>query len=192
MNIYDFDGTIYNGDTTKDIIKYALKKYPLRVLKCLRKAQKLKKDYKIGLVTFEHLKEEMLSFLFTIENYPKFINEFVDSHMKKIKPWYLSRRTENDVIISASYELWISAFAKRLGVRGVIATRVDSEGKILGLNCKGQEKLNRLYAIIPNAQILTAYSDEKSDEYILASAQSAYVVEGNKLKPYFKGYKFKK
>ena len=28
MNVYDFDDTIYDGDTNKDIIKYALKKYP--------------------------------------------------------------------------------------------------------------------------------------------------------------------
>ena len=31
MNVYDFDDTIYNGDTNKDLIKYSLKKYPKRI-----------------------------------------------------------------------------------------------------------------------------------------------------------------
>ena len=81
MNLYDFDGTIYNGDSCKDIIIYGLKKYPKVTIESLKKARKLKKDYDKGMIPFEKLKEELLSFIFKINNYPKFINEFVDSHM---------------------------------------------------------------------------------------------------------------
>ena len=28
MNVYDFDGTIYNGDSTRDFVFYLIKKYP--------------------------------------------------------------------------------------------------------------------------------------------------------------------
>ena len=190
MNIYDFDNTIYDGDSNKDIIKYAFKKYPGLVFKTLRKTKKINRNYKRGLVEFERVKETMLSFIFQIENYPKFINDFVDSHMKKIKPWYMARKTENDVIISASYELWIGVFASRLGVKNVIATRTDAEGKILGRNCKGEEKLIRLYEILPAAQVASAYSDDESDVPLLNIAARAYVIKGNKMSTYFKGYKF--
>ena len=191
MNIYDFDDTIYNGDTNRDILMYGFKKHPFLVLKALKKAKKLQKDYKRGVIEFERVKEAMLSFIFKIKNYPKFINDFVDSHMKNIKPWYLNRRTQNDIIISASYELWIMQFCKRLGIRYVIATKTDSEGRIIGKNCKGAEKLKRLASIIPNAVIVSAYSDSSCDIPILESARTAYVVEGNKLITYTKGYKFK-
>lgn len=191
MNIYDFDDTIYNGDTNRDILMYGFKKHPFLVLKALKKAKKLQKDYKRGVIEFERVKEAMLSFIFKIKNYPKFINDFVDSHMKNIKPWYLNRRTQNDIIISASYELWIMQFCKRLGIRYVIATKTDSDGRIIGKNCKGAEKLKRLASIIPNAVIVTAYSDSSCDIPILESARTAYVVEGNKLITYTKGYKFK-
>ena len=53
--------------------------------------------------------------------------------MKNIKPWYMAKKTENDVILSASYDLWISQFAKRLGVKVVIATKTDSNGKKVGM-----------------------------------------------------------
>lgn len=191
MNIYDFDDTIYNGDTNRDILMYGFKKHPFLVLKALKKAKKLQSDYKRGVIEFERVKEAMLSFIFQIKNYPKFINDFVDSHMKNIKPWYLNRRTQNDIIISASYELWIMQFCKRLGIRYVIATKTDSDGRIIGKNCKGAEKLKRLASVIPNAVIVSAYSDSSCDIPILEAARTAYVVEGDKLITYSKGYKFK-
>lgn len=191
MNIYDFDDTIYNGDTNRDILMYGFKKHPFLVLKALKKAKKLQNDYKRGVIEFERVKEAILSFIFEIKNYPKFINDFVDSHMKNIKPWYLNRRTQNDIIISASYELWIMQFCKRLGIRYVIATKTDSDGRIIGKNCKGAEKLKRLASVIPNAVIVSAYSDSSCDIPILEAARTAYVVEGDKLITYTKGYKFK-
>lgn len=191
MNIYDFDDTIYNGDTNRDIIVYGFKKHPFLVLKALKKAKKLQKEYKNGLVEFERVKEALLSFIFQIKNYPKFINDFVDLHMKKIKPWYINRKSDNDIIISASYEIWIMQFCRRLGIKYVIATKTDSEGKIIGKNCKGAEKLKRLANVIPNAVIVSAYSDSSCDIPILEAARTAYVVEGDKLITYTKGYKFK-
>ena len=101
--------------------------------------------------------------------------------MNKIKPFYIARKTENDVILSASYELWVSLFAKNLGVKIVIATKTDSDGKIVGRNCKGEEKLLRLSQTIPGVAIATAYSDSESDKPIMDLAAQGYVVEGNKL-----------
>lgn len=191
MNIYDFDNTIYNGDTNKDILLYSFKKHPFKVIKALNKTKKLERDYKRGLITFERVKEAMLSFLFEIDDLNGYIEKFVDSHMKNIKPWYLSRKTDYDIVISASYELWIIPFCKKLGIKYVLATKTDKDGHIIGKNCKGEEKVKRLVSTIPNAQIVTSYSDSESDLPILNIAKTAYVVEGNKLIPYVKGYKFK-
>ena len=191
MNIYDFDNTIYNGDTNKDILLYSFKKHPFKVIKALNKTKKLERDYKRGLITFERVKEVMLSFLFEIDDLNGYIEKFVSSHMKNIKPWYLSRKTDYDIVISASYELWIIPFCKKLGIKYVLATKTDKDGHIIGKNCKGEEKVKRLASTIPNAQIITSYSDSESDLPILNIAKTAYVVEGNKLIPYVKGYKFK-
>ena len=191
MNIYDFDGTIYNGDSCRDIIKYGLKKHPFITYRALKKAKKLNKEYENGLVSFEKVKETMLSFIFEIPNYPKFINRFVFSHMKKIKPFYNSRKSVNDVIASASYELWISIFARNLGIKYVIATRTDFEGHIIGKNCKGVEKVNRIRQVFPNANIACTYSDSEVDIPMLEMSNIAYVVEGNKLVTYKRGYNFK-
>ena len=191
MNIYDFDDTIYNGDTNRDIILYSFKKHPFKVIKALKKTKKLERDYKRGLITFERVKEALLSFLFEIDDLDSYIEKFVNANIKKIKPWYLSRKSEYDIVISASYELWIVPFCRKLGIKYVLATKTDKDGHIIGKNCKEEEKVRRLANTIPNAQIVTSYSDSESDLPILNLAKTAYVVEGNKLIPYVKGYKFK-
>ena len=191
MNIYDFDNTIYNGDTNRDILLYSFKKHPFMVMKALKRTKALEKEYKRGMISFERVKEAMLSFLFEIDDLNGYIEKFVSSHMKNIKPWYLSRKTDYDIVISASYELWIIPFCKKLGIKYVLATKTDKDGHIIGKNCKGEEKVKRLASTIPNAQIITSYSDSESDLPILEVAKTAYVVEGNKLIPYTRGYKFK-
>ena len=191
MNIYDFDGTIYNGDSCRDIVIYGLLHYPSIVLKSLKKARLLNEKYKKGYISFEEVKEALLSFIYKINNYPKFINSFVDSHMKKIKPFYLSRKSEADIIVTASYDLWIKQFAKRLGIKHVIATNTDSNGKIIGKNCKGEEKVKRIKELYSDTEILCAYGDSSKDIPVLKLAKTAYVVEGNKLFTYKKDYKFK-
>ena len=191
LNVYDFDDTIYDGDSCRDIVKYGLRKHPFITLRALRKANALNKEYEKGLVSFDKVKETLLSFIFEIRNYPKFINKFVSSHMKKIKPFYNSRKTEHDLIASASYELWISIFARNLGVKYVIATKTDTDGHIAGPNCKGEEKARKIKQLFPNAKIASAYSDSSVDIPILELASVAYVVEGNKLITYKRGYEFK-
>ena len=191
MNIYDFDGTIYDGDSCKDIVLYGLKKYPRVTSKSLFKSRRLNKLYKKGHIEFEAVKEVLLSFIFKIPNKKKFINDFVSSHLNKIKPWYLSRKNDKDVIVSASHDIWISEFAKQLDIKHIICTKVDDDGMIIGKNCKRYEKVNRIKKEFPNTKILSSYSDSASDIPILELTDNSFVIEGNKIIPYKKGYKFK-
>ena len=138
MNVYDFDDTIYDGDTNRDLMKYSFKKYPFLVIKALIKTIIPFIKYKIKKIPFERVKEVMLSFIFEIPEYNKFIKSFVKDHMNNIKSWY--KVSKNDIILSASYYLWIREFANELGVKKVIATNTDKNGKIIGKNCKKQEK----------------------------------------------------
>ena len=190
MNVYDFDDTIYDGDTNRDLLKYSFKKYPFLVIKSFLKTIIPFIKYKFKKIPFERVKEVMLSFLFEIDT-EKFIKSFVKSHMKNIKPWYLERHTKKDIILSASYHLWIKEFARELGVKISIATNTDENGKIVGKNCKKQEKVKRLKEIISLDEVECAYGDSSCDVYVLNVAKKGFVIEGNEIIPYKKGYKFK-
>lgn len=191
MNIYDFDNTIYDGDTNKDLIFYSIKRYPIKVLKSIFRAKKIWCKYKNDKIPFSKVKESLLSFLFQIDNVDEYLDIFVDKNLNKIKTWYLNSKKENDIIISASYEIWISKFCKKLGIKYFIATKTDKNGKIIGNNCKGIEKINRLKKEFPDYKINCAYSDSKSDIPMLEYAKKSYVVDKDNLIPYKKGIKFK-
>lgn len=192
MNIYDFDDTIYSGDSFIDILKYSIIRHPIITSKSIFAGIKNLRKCKKGEVPFETVKESLLSFLFKINNREKYINTFVNKKIHKIKKWYKENKKDDDIIITASYELWIKPFCDRLGIKNVIATRTDEKGKIIGKNCKREEKINRLNKEFPNAVIKNAYSDSASDIPMFKVAEKGFVVEGEILVEYCENYNFKR
>lgn len=192
MNIYDFDDTIYAGDTMVDIFKYSIVRHPILVIRSIFNAIKYYQKYKKGIINFELFKENLLSFLFKIKNREEYINQFINSNIYKIKDWYKANQKDDDIIISASYELWIKPFCNKIGIKNVIATKTDDNGKILGKNCKREEKVRRLYEEFPNIKVNESYSDSKTDIPMLEIAEKPFIVEGNNLIEYTKDYNFKK
>jgi HAD superfamily phosphoserine phosphatase-like hydrolase len=191
MNIYDFDNTIYKGDTNTDLIKYSFLRHPFSVSCSLIRSSILYRKYKRKEISFGDVKEVMLSFLFKIDNLDEYLDKFVDSHINKIKKWYLNQQKEDDTIMSASYEIWINKFCKRLNIKNIIATKTDENGKIVGSNCKGEEKVKRFEELFPGVKPINSYSDSRVDIPMLEYAEHGYVVKDEEIIPYHKGYKFK-
>ena len=184
MNIYDFDNTIYDGDTGIDIILYSLVRHPFKIIKSCFKSIPLFIKYKKRKIKFELFKESMFSFLFKINNLDNYLNIFVEKHLKKIKPWYYKNQKEDDIVISASYEIWIKKFCNKINIKNVIATKTDKNGKILGNNCKNKEKINRLLLQFPNIDVKDAFSDSMDDLPMFKIAKNSYLVKKDKLIKY--------
>lgn len=182
MNIYDFDNTIYDGNTNVDLILYSFIRHPFKVSKSLLLTFPLFIGYKLKKVTFIKLKETMLSFLFKIDNSDDYLDCFVDKKMKNIKKWYLDNKKDNDTVMSASYEIWILKFCKKLNIKNVISTKTDKNGKIIGKNCKGEEKVRRFKEMFNDIKVDNAYSDSiKEDKPMFDIANNAYIVKNNQL-----------
>lgn len=179
MNVYDFDQTIYRGDSTGDFIGYCIRKYPM-VLVTLPYTVWSFLIYILGVIDKTRFKERMYRFLKYV---PIGAEEcFWDEHIEKIKPWYREQYSEDDVIISASPEFLVKPACERLGIRTVMATRVDrNSGKTEGLNCHDTEKVRRLYEWNENARINEFYSDSLADEPLAGLAKQAFMVRGDKI-----------
>ena len=182
MIIYDFDKTIYKKDSGIEIFFYALKYNFFIMFIHFFKMFYWLILYIFNKITYKELKEKSYSFLSKINNLDRFINLYANHCMKGIKSWY--KKTKNDIIISASLNIWIYPICKKLGVKNVICTMYDIKtSKIKGNEVKGIEKLNlykKKYKIIP----LESYADNKSDMYILAYAKKGYVVSNNNIYDY--------
>jgi HAD superfamily hydrolase (TIGR01490 family) len=89
------------------------------------------------------------------------------------------------VLATASYELYVNAIAKRLGIDDVIATRlkIDERGQVLpeiiGENCYDEAKLDRIKSFLDEQGLarksvhIRAYSDHVSDAPMLDFADEA-------------------
>lgn len=181
MNVYDFDGTIYSGDSSVDFYLFTLKKYPfLSFLIPFQVFYSLL--FLLHLISRKKFKEKFFIFLkFTPDLR---LSEFWDEHQYKIKPWYLKQRKNSDIIISASPEFLLRESSVRLDFQ-LIATKMSSKtGKITGENCWGAEKVLRFKSEFKSASIHQFYTDSKSDAPLKTLAKESFIVKDNDILPF--------
>ena len=181
MNVYDFDGTIYDGDSTIDFYIFCLKKYPQIIFDLPNQIKGLVL-YKIKKINKTEFKERFFSFLARVDNIDKIIVEFWNIHEKKIKKWYVKQHLDTDVVISASPEFLLNEVCKRQVILNLIASDVDKyTGKFETPNCYGVEKVRRFYLKYPNGKIDNFYSDSYSDAPLAQISQKSYKIVKHKI-----------
>lgn len=182
MNVYDFDETIYDGDSSIDFYLFCIKKNPSILFRSIINQLSGTTLYSFKRITKEKYKEKYFSFLKFVSINNELLNEFWSANNKKMKDWYLNQKAPCDVIISASPEFLLRPICNRLGV-SLIASKVDpSTGRFAGKNCHGQEKVKRFTELYPNETIDEFYTDSKSDYPFAALAKKAYLVKKSSIK----------
>ena len=181
MNVYDFDGTIYDGDSTLDFYKFCLKRHP-SIMVCLPIQIGSAILYKTGIINKLQLKEYFFCFLKILTDVDQDIFCFWNSHEGKIKAWYRNQMNYDDIIISASPDFLLEEICKRISVKYLVATKINRKtGKFNSNNCYGEEKVNRLKSYMPNINIQCFYSDSYSDFPLAKISDKAFLVKGNKI-----------
>ena len=103
MNIYDFDKTLFAGDSTAAFLKYSMRKHPglIRFLPGMGLAAA--EHYLLKRTTKTQMKQRFYR-IFTGYDAQALLEEFWDRHQHKVFPWYASQQEETDIVISASPE----------------------------------------------------------------------------------------
>lgn len=173
--IYDFDDTIYDGDSGIDLVKFALKKYPIHTFKVVWYSLL----YVLRLISKNKYKSKVFSFVKYIDKIDDFVNEFWNKHEKKLKKFWLEKKDHSyDIIISASGYFWLNYIKEKYEVGDLIATQYNTKtGEIIGNNCHGEEKVKLFYKKYPDGIIEESYSDSKNDLPLLKEAKRGYWVK---------------
>ena len=176
MNVYDFDGTIYDGDSSIDFYIYALKHKPSLILYVPKQICGFIL-YILKQIDKTRFKEYFFCFLQGIDS-QKFIQAFWQENKKNIFSWYLNQQKADDIIISASPKFLLEPICKNLGINYIVASEVNAEtGKFTGENCRGQEKLQRLEKEYNITHIDNFYSDSFSDMPLMKISDHAFIIK---------------
>ena len=184
MNVYDFDKTIYKGDSTLDFYIFCLKRQPLLIFLLPIQINGLIL-YKLGLTSKVKFKERFYIFLKYVKRREESLDLFWNIHKNKIQTWYLERQNSNDLVISASPQFLLEPICESLGIKHLIASKVEFKtGKCLSENCYGQEKVKRYNEQFEQVEIKEFYSDSLTDSPLALIANNSYGVIGERIIPW--------
>ena len=184
MNVYDFDGTIYNGDSTIDFYFYCLKNDP-SIVRFIPRQGIAFFLYFLRKINKTELKERFFCFLRGLSNVEKAVEGFWQENDCKIFKWYKEHSQPSDIVISASPYFLLKPICDKLQVGELIASKVDVvTGHFEGLNCHGEEKVNLFKKRHPDEEIEEFYSDSTSDSPMAAIANRTFIVKKGVVQPW--------
>lgn len=180
MNVYDFDKTIYAGDSAAHFWLYLVRRRPAVLPEGAgavpEAVRMLTGDGDRG-----RLKEKMFSVLRRVPDPAAEVASFWDSHLARIYPWYLDRRREDDVVVSASPEFLVGEACRRLGIVCIATKMQMTTGILEGPNCRGAEKIPRFRELYPDGAVEEFYSDSLSDRPMMELAEAGYLVKNGRV-----------
>jgi HAD superfamily phosphoserine phosphatase-like hydrolase len=165
LDLYDFDGTIYDGDSGVDLILFSIKKKPSLIFYYIGSLWIVIK-FMLKLIKKEEMKNRIFGFLKYFPDTDKFVKEFWECHEHKMKEFWTSKKShKNDIIISASGRFWLEPIAEKYKVRELFATDIDPKtGKVSGNNCHGKEKVKIFREKYPDARL--SFSEEHTTIFV--------------------------
>lgn len=182
VDLYDFDRTIYPADCSVDFWIYCMKKQP-SLITTIPRSVYCAALYALRADT-SHMKSLFFSFLTKIDPIPM-AEEFWEVHHDKVADWIKPENRDGTpvVVASASPEFLLKPICEKLQVHHLIATDMDIKtGEVLGINCKGKEKVRRINKELPGITVRDVYTDSlKSDWPILELGKSKFLVKNSKV-----------
>lgn len=181
MNVFDFDNTIYDGESAVDFFKYCVKKKP-SLSRHLPKVAAMALKYKTGRVSRSEVAEfgaYMLGILASnVKDLPEALDGFWKANASKLKPEILSLISEGDVIISASPSFMFEGIRGRLRGAEILSTEVDLKNAGIVRLCYGENKITEFRRAHEGLIPENYYTDNFNDMPMIKFAKKAWLVDG--------------
>ncbi len=186
--VIDFDETLYKKDSLIEFCKFIYKKRPSQLWAIFPQfIGSILHTFK--LISTKKFKELFLLFLHGIkeEEVKTLAKEFWDNTgMENFHATITSlfnRKEFRIICISASPEIYLKPILEvyEIELIGTILSYQNKNYTIVGENCKGAEKVNRLkmYLQKDSIEIVESYSDSLTDMPLFILSKKAYLVDEN-------------
>lgn len=141
LNVYDFDKTIYQNDSTVEFFMFCIKTQK-RVLLSLPRTAFFGIGYLLGIYEKTAFKQIFFRFLRQLDNTELTVDKFWAKNQHKIKKWYIEQSKPDDIIISASPEFLLAPVCKNATL---IASRVDPKPAFIPEKIATEKKKSPVY-----------------------------------------------
>ena len=164
MRVFDFDGTIYDGESLFDLYLYSARHDP-KVFRYIAPVLRYAVKYKLGRATLEQM----------------------EYGVGKMTEGYLTELSRSKRVASVEQlvddfwdDLTVGEACRRLGVRNLVASEVDvgtMKVTYLNFSTNKAKRFRELYG--PDVVIDEFYTDSKFDQPMIDMARHAFMVKGN-------------
>ena len=179
MKVFDFDNTIYDGESSFDFALYVMKKKKSLIvhLPAILRILFLYKICKMDIEEFTKRLEKYASiFLENQELIEESVEEFWNRRIEKLYPNMLKKIKEDDVIITTCPSFLINGIRDVLNTDHILSTELDLQsGRIQYLNFK-ENKVKKWKKVYPNKKVDALYTDSYNDKPLMELAKSVYIV----------------
>ena len=178
MKVFDFDGTLYRGESVVDFFFFMLKRNPFLVF-FLPTLIPTALRYKLGRLELDDLRKKANRFSFGVRLYKnraeKLIKKFWEKNEKRLNLRLVSLLSPGDVIISAAPRPLIEPIIKRFEGVDLICSEFSLETGKFGFICMGENKLKAFREKYgADAKISVFYSDSEYDVPLAEIADRYY------------------
>ena len=186
MNVFDFDETIYDGESSVQFMLYYLRTDP-GVVRYIPDLVKVMARYYRGEMhadDFMRVYGPLLRDYFTRKkpDLAPLVKRFWDKREHKIKPFYRRIQRSDDVIITASPIFLMEDICARIGVQHFIATDFDVKTGEVHAACYRENKVNLFRAAFPDGEIDDFYTDSVNDEFLFPLAKRVFMVKRHEIR----------
>ena len=185
MNAYDFDNTIYDGESIFDFFKFCIKK-DISLIRFFPKVLMRLIEYKLSKLSMDKLYKtasEIINYFIKNSKYDidTLTKQFWDKNIKKLKPKFLNQLKKEDLIITGCPNFLINYIKDELKVENIICTEYNFETNEIEFICLGENKVKKFNEKYKNVKINKFYTDSLIDSPFMKCAKEAYMVKGNKI-----------
>ena len=180
MKVFDFDNTIYRGESSVDFSFYMIR-HNRKILRYIPTILLSLAGYKLVVLKKERLESIINNFFAGVlegaESPLDFVKPFWDAHIHKLNRKILQLIEPEDVIISASPIFLLDGIREHLNTDRIIGTEVDlAQKKITWFNF-GDNKVKRYRALYGDRKIDAFYTDSYNDKDLMDIAEKVYIIK---------------
>ena len=185
MKVFDFDNTLYHGESAVDLALYMIRNNK-RIILYLPKIFINLIKYKLCLVNKRKMVDAINDFLQNVlsgkdELYCA-VDGFWAKNRRKLDRKMLNMIEKDDVIITAGPDFLINGIRDLINTDNIISSRINADTmKVKYLNF-GSNKVKGFKAMYGNRNIDCFYTDSYNDKALMEISDSVFIVKKGRLK----------